>query len=332
MQIMKHLKTVVISVAMLAAASSLAIADSAPYKVAMLLPGKINDKGWNAAGYAGLMLIKSKLGADVAFTEDVGPADQEQAFRDYASQGYDCVLAMGGQYVDGAKAVAKDFPKIEFGLIGANYGDGSNISSFNARAEQVFFLGGAIAALVSKTHKIGYISGIEVDNPVRGLAGFKQGVKAVDPNATVQVVWTGDFEDVAKAKEAGLALIDQGFDVLQANSNAATFGVMQAAEAGKKIGIGGYGDYTFVAPSAVLTNIVPAMDNVVLHAGMLAKDGKLEGKYYLFGYEDFDIGGITPINEGMVGKDEAAKLTTQVEDFRHKMTTKEITVAGPPSN
>ncbi|MEJ7669608.1 MAG: BMP family protein [Casimicrobiaceae bacterium] len=299
------------------------------FKVALLLPGKINDKGWNAIGHAGLMKIKSELGAEVAYSEDVVPADQEAAFRDYAARGFSLVLAMGGQYTDGAMSIANQFPNVLFGVIGSNRTNGKNMASFNARQEQTFFLGGVAAALASKSKKIGYISGIQVDNVVRGWMGFEQGVKAVEPNATVQAVWTGNFEDVAKAKEAAIALIDRGFDVIQANSNAATFGAMQAAQERKVFGIGAYGDYTFVAPEAVVTNVIPAMDNVILSAGKLAKSGKFEGKFYLYGFDDFDIGNISPINAAIVGKESAQKIKLTVDDYRARILSKKIEIKSP---
>lgn len=328
----KFLFAIAISVAVGLMALSYATTSKAAdgkFKVAILLPGKINDKGWNAIGHAGLMLIKKQLGAEVAFTEDVVPADQVQAFRDYASQGFSLVLAMGGQYTDGAKVVSAEFPKVLFGVIGSNAGNGKNMASFNAHQQETFFLGGVVAGLLTKSKKVGYISGIKVDNVIRGWVGFEQGVKAIVPDATVKAVWTGSFEDVARAKEAAIALLDQGYDLIQANSNAATFGAMEAAAERGKLGIGAYGDYTFVAPKAIVTNVVPAMDRVILEAGKLAKSGKFEGKFYLFGFKDFNIGNLTAINDQAVGKDLAAKVKKTLADYRSKLLSGALKVKGP---
>lgn len=301
--------------------------ETSDLKVALLLPGKINDRGWNAIGHRGLEKIESELNAEIAYTEDVLPADQEEAFRDYASQGFDLVLAMGGQYTDGALAVADEFPDVKFGVIGSNASNESNMASFNARQEQVFFLSGVTAGLATKSNKVAYVSGVEVDNVLRGAAGFKQGVAAVNPDAEVREVWTGDFEDVAKAKEAAQALITEGYDVIQANSNAATFGALEAAQEQGVFGIGAYGDYTFVAPEAVIANSLPALDEVVFRAGQLVADDAFEGTFYLFGYDDFDIGGVT-INPDVLG-DAAGEIQDTLDDYREQLESGELEVDGP---
>ena len=299
------------------------------FKAAILLPGKINDRGWNMQGHKGVMMIKEQLGAEVAYSEDVVPADQAEAFRDYASRGFNLVLGMGGQYTDGALKVADQFPKVLFGVIGSNKGNGKNMASFNARQEQNFYQAGVVCGLVSKTKKVAYISGNKVDNVIRGWMGFQQGVLAVAPKAKVQDVWTGDFEDVAKAKEAALALIDQGYDVIQSNSNASTFGAMEAAQAKGVYGVGCFGDYTFVAPKAVITNVVPYMYQIIFNAGKIAKSGKWEGKFFLFTFADFDIGGFTPMNSQILGKEKAAMLEKTVAEYKQKIKTGKIVVKGP---
>ena len=299
------------------------------FKAAILLPGKINDKGWNMQGHRGVMMMKEQLGAEVAYSEDVVPADQAEAFRDYASRGFDLVLGMGGQYTDGALKVAASFPNVLFGVIGSNRGNGKNMASFNARQEQNFYQAGVVSGLVSKSKKIAYLSGNQVDNVIRGWMGFQQGVLSVAPGAKVQDVWTGDFEDVAKAKEAAIALIDQGYDVIQSNSNASTFGAMEAAQARGVYGIGCFGDYTFVAPKAVITNILPYMYRIIFETGKIAKSGKWEGKFYLFTFADFDIGGFTPMNSQILGKAQADMLDKKIAETKQNIKEGKIIVKGP---
>ena len=71
------------------------------------LPDPVSDAGWNAAAYQGLELIKSKLGADTALVQTKSPADFEDAFRDFASRGFDLVFAHGFEYTDSALEVAR---------------------------------------------------------------------------------------------------------------------------------------------------------------------------------------------------------------------------------
>ncbi len=84
------------------------------FKVALLTPGPVSDAGWNAAAYQGLELIKTKLGADTALVQTKSPADFEDAFRDFASRGFDLIFAHGFEYTDSALEVARSFPNTYF--------------------------------------------------------------------------------------------------------------------------------------------------------------------------------------------------------------------------
>lgn len=296
-------------------------------KVALLLPGRINDQGWDTIAYNGLKEVQRKLGASVAYTENVGPSNQASQFRSYASQGYDVVIGMGGQYVDGAKAVVNEFPDVKFAVIGGNGGNGSNLSSFNVRQEQTFYIAGLVAARLSKSKKLAYMSGIKVDNVVRGEVGFKQGAEA--GGATVQSIWTGDFEDVNKAKEATTAVFKQGADVVQVNSNAANIGSIQAAQAAGGKAIGVYGDLTKFGPEAVATNLVPAMDKVLVKAVEQAQGSKW-GDFYLFGYGDISqLAKFTSFNLKAVDAKTAGELKALIEETERKLTSGEVKVQGP---
>ncbi len=87
---------------------------STTFKVALLTPGPVSDAGWNAAAYQGLELIKTKLGADTALVQTKSPADFEDAFRDFASRGFDLIFAHGFEYSDSALEVARSFPNTYF--------------------------------------------------------------------------------------------------------------------------------------------------------------------------------------------------------------------------
>lgn len=296
-------------------------------KVALILPGRINDQGWDTIAFNGLQKVKKQFGAEVAYTESVGPADQAARFRQYASQGYNVIIGMGGQYADGAKAVSTQFPKVKFAVVGGNVGDGKNVSSFNARQEQTFYLSGLIAAKLSKTKKVAFLSGIKLDNTVRGELGFKQGAEA--GGANVQSIYTGDFEDVNKAKEAVTAVLQQGADVVQVDSNAANIGAIDAAESAHKKAIGVYGDLTKFGPTTVVTNLVPAMDEVIVKLVEQAKAGDW-GKFYLYGFNDIqNLASFTPYNTKTVDPATAKKLEAMVKTYQRKLASGKLTVKGP---
>jgi basic membrane protein A len=298
-------------------------------KVALILPGRINDKGWDTIAYNGLQEAKKDLGVEVAYAETIGPSEEEAQFQSYASQGYDVVLGMGGQYTAGAEAAAEQFPEVLFGVIGGNEGNGSNLASFNARQEQVFYLSGVLAAEMSKTKTIAYMSGSKVDNVLRGAAGFKQGVEAADPSATLREIWTGDFEDVNKAEQATAAAFDQGADVVQVNSNAANIGAIQAAQKSGNLAIGVYGDLTSFGPTAVATNVIPAMNTVLVKAIEQAQ-GEEWGEFYLYGFEQIPkLAQFTPMNEQALGAAKAKELSQILSKTEAEMRSGKIKVQEP---
>jgi basic membrane protein A len=304
-------------------------ADEGGLKVALVLPGRINDKGWDTIAYEGLQEAKEQLGVEVTYAETVGPSEEEAQFQNFASQGYNVVLGMGGQYTAGAEAAAEQFPESLFGVIGGNEGNGSNLASFNARQEQVFYLSGLLAAKMSQTKTIAYMSGSKVDNVLRGAAGFKQGVEAGDPSATLREIWTGDFEDVNKAEQATAAAFDQGADVVQVNSNAANIGAIQAAQKDGDLAIGVYGDLTSFGPSAVATNVIPAMNTVLVKAIEQAQNEEW-GEFYLYGFEQIPkLATFTPMNEKALGAAKAKELTKVLSDAEAEMRAGKIDVKEP---
>lgn len=298
-------------------------------KVALILPGRINDKGWDTIAYNGLQEAEQKLGVEGAYAETIGPSEEEAQFQNYASQGYNVVLGMGGQYTAGAEAAAEQFPEVLFGVIGGNEGNGTNLASFNARQEEVFYLSGVLAANMSETKTIAYMSGSKVDNVLRGAAGFKQGVEAADPSATLREIWTGDFEDVNKAEQATAAAFDQGADVVQVNSNAANIGAIQAAQKAGKLAIGVYGDLTSFGPTAVATNVIPAMNTVLVKAIEQAQKEEW-GEFYLYGFEQIpDLAKFTPMNEKALGAAKAKELTQILSKAEAEMRSGKIEVTEP---
>ncbi len=115
------------------AAKSTATAESSKpaedLKLAVVLPGKIDDGSWNTDGYEGLKSAAEAVGAETAYVENVGPSNQEQALRNFASQGMSVVFAHGGQYETAVETVAPQFPDVQFVTIsGANQGAAPNVN------------------------------------------------------------------------------------------------------------------------------------------------------------------------------------------------------------
>jgi basic membrane protein A len=103
---------------------------AAQMKVAMLLPGSINDQSWNAQGYAGLMKIKDS-GYQTAYSENVPAADHVEAMRDYARQGFKIVIGHSGRFLSAAQRVGPEFPEVQFIAGAGGAGQGKNVMSID---------------------------------------------------------------------------------------------------------------------------------------------------------------------------------------------------------
>src|SRR5262245_64752651 len=173
----------------LLAAGLFGLVEAQAGKVAMLLPGSINDQSWNAAGYAGLLKLKQQ-GSEIAYPENVQAADHIEAMKDYARRGFSPVIGHSGRFLSAAQRVGPDFEKTFFVVGSGSGGQGSNVISVDLANEQFGYLAGYLAAKMSKTGKVGAVAGLEgLPNMIASMGGFRLGAKAARPDAEVRIVF-----------------------------------------------------------------------------------------------------------------------------------------------
>lgn len=213
---------------------------AAAKKVAVLFPGLVDDQSWNQAGYEGLKKAEAE-GVTIAYTEKVTQDQQVEVFRNYAQQGFNVVVGHGGEYMDAALQVAAEFPDVQFVVTNGNK-SAANVTSLALSYGDMGYLSGVLACSMTKSNKIGLVVGETIPIANDAIKGWKDGCARVNPQATVNVSVTGDWADVDKAREAALALIADGADVLGHLLDAADAGVFAAAEDKGVWSIGLYGD------------------------------------------------------------------------------------------
>ena len=260
-------------------------------KAAILLPGSINDQSWNALGYSILKSLEPH-GFKTAYSENVSDADEAEALRDYASQGYLIVMGHSGRFVSAMEQVAPDFPKTQFIAVSGNEGKPPNVMSIDWNNAQFGCQLGVLAARMSKTHKVGGVYGLQgVPNITAQAGGFR--ICATKAGAQVTILYIKDMEDAAEAKEAALSLIDQGADFITGKLNAAEAGLVEAGKE-KNVWVTGRGiDQTKIAPKLVLTNIVEDWPGMFGSTADQVKAGKLFGTFVQYGYDTAPVTGAT---------------------------------------
>lgn len=214
-----------------------------PLTVGVLIPGSKSDKGWMESGYDGLKAVEKKLGAKVSakFIENVKFADMEQVLVALAGKN-ELVIGVGGQTQASVFKVAPRFPKVKFAIVGGNADAAKpgNVAAYDVRQAEIGFVAGAAAAMLSKNGAVSYVGGLEIPAIVNTGKEFGNGAKYINPSIKYFENYTGDFDDVAKSKEATLAAIAQGADVHYHILNLGLRGMEQAArEKGTHI-IGSY--------------------------------------------------------------------------------------------
>src|SRR5216683_4003629 len=258
---------------------------SAGFRVALLTPGSVSDAGWNAAAFNGLQLIKTKLGAETALVQTKSPADFEDAFRDFASRGFDLIFAHGFEYTDSALEVARSFPNTFF-VVSSGSASSHNVASITFNVDQATYVEGVLAAGVSKTGIVGAVGGIELPSIKLFFEGFKRGFLAGNPKGRILISYTGNFDDVGAAKEAALAQISQGADVLIHNADAAGLGVFEAASQAHVFAFGAFNNQNDVAPDVVLASAVTSTPLAFLKIAREVKSGQFHPGMLEFGMKD----------------------------------------------
>lgn len=316
-QMLKKLVTII------GLAGSLLLSQNAlAYKVAMVLPGNINDKSWNQSGYTSLVHLKDTYGAEIAYSEKVPQPDQAETLADYARQGYDLVIAHGGEFQGATERVARKFKDTTF-LINNGTEAGKNVATLGFSFEQMGYLAGYVAAKQSKSGVIGYIGAQQVLAYVNLMKGYEQGAKAAKSDVKVLVAWTNDWDDIAKGKEAALSQISQGADVVFPTMDNAVVGSLQACKEKGVKGIGIYYDAITDWPDTVIQSVIANLSNALasIMADPINKDELLTGQQYSIGLETPSAAGLGSYAAGI-----SQEIRDAVEQIKADIVAGKITI------
>lgn len=259
------------------APSTPAPAAATKFKVGMSTDvGGLNDDSFNAAAWRGLQKAEKDLSAEVKAIESKRDTDYEPNFQTLMDLKYDLIWGVGFMMTDAVDKKSKAVTSQKFGIIDGVVAN-PNVASVLFKEEEGSFLMGVIAAKATKTKKVGFIGGMDVDVIHHFDGGFKAGVKAVDPTIQVITVYSGSFTDPTKGKNDGLAVIAQGADVVFHAAGATGQGVIEAAKEKNVFAIGVDSDQNKLAPQNVISSMMKRVDVAVFEISKMAKDGKFPG-------------------------------------------------------
>lgn len=221
-----------------------------PFKLAAIFQTAIEEP-WDGVIHQACLKAQKEIGnIEYEFTEKIAAADFEKVLREYAERGFD--LIVGDAFLAGeepARRVAKDYPEIAFAF-GSEFGPVSpNFSVFDNWIHEPAYLCGIIAGRMTKSNVLGVVAAIPIGEVNRLVNAFKAGALQVNPKIKVKISYIGGWFDPPKAKEAAIAQIEAGADLIFAER----FGVFEAAKEKGVLAFGNMSDQNAMAPDVVIT-------------------------------------------------------------------------------
>ena len=256
-----------------------------PLRIAIVSPSAINDFAFTQSIYDAMIALQLEFGEeaiDFVYSENMFVVDDAAAaIRDYASQGFDLVLAHGSQYGSSLQEIAPDFPDVSFawGTTVDTFGI-PNIFAYEAASDEGGFVNGVMAAMLTESKVIGVIGPIETGDAKLYVDGFVAGVKSVDPTIEVLTTWTGSFSDVAAASEAAETQIAAGADVMTGTAQMVVGAIGKIQEAGG-YWFGTQADQMAFAPDTVVASQVYHWEVILKEIISLRNQGILGGTSFV---------------------------------------------------
>ncbi len=247
------------------------VADIEQIRIAIVMPSTITDLAWSQAIYDSLLRLQAEAGGpdvmEIAYTENMfNVTDAAAALRDYADEGFSIVIAHGTQYGTSMFEIAPDYPETTFAWgtatdTGADQGL-TNVFAYEARAEEGGYVNGVLAANMSSSGVIGVVGPVEAGDAKLYIDGFEAGVLAANPDAQVNISYTGSFGDTALAAEAANTQIAAGADVLTGSAQQVVGAIGVASEQGVPW-LGTQSDQSPIDPDVVVASQLYNWDGVL---------------------------------------------------------------------
>ena len=221
-------------------------------KVAFVYVGPVGNAGWSFAHDSARKALEVQYGSKIktTFVESVAEsADAERVFRDLAAQGNTLIFGTTFGYMEPMLKVAKAYPNVKIEHA-TGYKMADNMSSYDSRTYEGAYLAGIVAGKMTKSNKLGVVASMPIPEVIRNINAFTLGAQTVNPKISTSAVWVNKWFDPGKEREAALALIGQGVDVLIQNTDSPA--PVQAAEEKGVMAFGWDSDMSQHGPKAHL--------------------------------------------------------------------------------
>jgi len=316
------------AVAIVALTAGAALAADVKPAVVYDIGGKY-DKGFNESAYWGAEKFQKDTGIAYQEFEIQNDSQREQAMRKFAERGFNPIVVIGFSQAQALEKVAQEFPNTHFAIIDMVV-DKPNVASIVFKEHEGSYLVGVLAALASKTGKVGFVGGMDIPLIRRFACGYVGGFKSVKKDGEVFQNMTGTtgaaWNDPVKGGELARSQFDRGADIVYAAAGATGLGVLQAAADSDKLAIGVDANQNGLHPGKVLTSMLKHVDVATYNVFKEEKDGTFKPGVQVLGLTEGGVGWaldennkdlITPEMKSAVDKTEAGIKSgaIQVHDY-----------------
>ncbi|NKC11958.1 MAG: BMP family ABC transporter substrate-binding protein [Gammaproteobacteria bacterium] len=277
------------------------------------------DKSFNQAAFDGAERYAEESGEKYREFEPTNDAQREQAMRRLAKRGANPIVAIGFSQATAVEKVAKEFPDLKFTIVDMVV-DLPNVQSVVFKEHEGSFLVGALAAMASKTGKVGFIGGMDIPLIRRFACGYMQGVRHVTAGAEVFSNMTGTtpaaWNDPGKGAELARSQFDRGADVVYAAAGGTGVGVYQAAADQGKLAIGVDSNQNYLHPGTMLSSMVKRVDVAVYESFNGVKTGAWAPGVRVLGLAEGGVGwALDEHNAKLVSDEMKAELEALSQDI-----------------
>lgn len=294
-------------------------------KVSLVVAGGLGDRSFYDSSNEGLEMIKKDFGVDGKVLECKNDATLFTDQLVQASNISEVVVVVGFEFYDVIQEVAKEFPAVKYIYIDNVIEGVENITSIDYKENEGAFLAGALAAMTSKTGKIGMVGGMDIPVIRNFQVGYEAGAKEVNKDIVVETIYAGDFEDPAKGKESALALYGKGVDIIFQVAGKTGEGVFEAAKDQGKMAIGVDSDQRYINPEVIVASMIKGINLSIYESVQKINDGTFEaGKTYEYGAKENGV-------RMAYGTEDMIQIVTdetkaKIEELNQKIISGEIKV------
>ena len=261
--------------------------EASALKVGLVVAGGLGDRSFYDSSNEGLKMAIEKLGVEGKVLECKNDPTLYTDQLVQASTASDVVVVVGFEFYDVIQEVAAEFPDKKYVYIDNVIENVENITCIDYKENEGSFLAGALAAMESKTGKIGMVGGMDIPVIRNFQVGYEAGAKYINPDIQVETIFAGDFEDPAKGKESALALYAKDIDIVFQVAGKTGEGVFEAAKDTGKFAIGVDSDQRYINPDAIIASMIKGVDISIYETIEKIQKGEFEsGNVYEYGAKE----------------------------------------------